>query len=99
MYYTPLTERQLEAMSTGTQVYTLRINEHLRSIIQETIDRRNDWTRSVPWTFTDFLHTAVREKVAKMKRSRRPRRRTTRPTSSAELAPSISPLAKTGASA
>lgn len=70
MYYTPGQERQLGAMSKGTQVYSVRINPFLVELARETIERRNNFCGGVPWTFSDFITIAMREKLAKMKRSR-----------------------------
>lgn len=57
-------------MSKGTQVYSVRIPSELSSEISKTINRRNLFSKEGPWTFTDFILMAVREKLAHMERSR-----------------------------
>ena len=64
-------------MSTkGTPVYSVRIPADLGDEIERTIRRRNDNTSHEPYLFGGFCLAAIREKIAKMKRSRRPRKST-----------------------
>jgi hypothetical protein len=60
--------------SKGTPIKTLRVPEDLSTEVQETIDRRNMWSRETAWTWTDFCLVAIREKIDKMRRSRESRR-------------------------
>lgn len=60
-------------MSKGNRIFAVRVDNVLLELIDETIQRRNTWTRGIPWTFSDFVRVAVLEKAKKMKRSRRPR--------------------------
>lgn len=60
-------------MSKGTRIFAVRLDNLLAEFIDQTIQRRNTWTRGIPWTFSDFVRVAVLEKVNKMTRSRRPR--------------------------
>jgi metal-responsive CopG/Arc/MetJ family transcriptional regulator len=60
-------------MSKGTQVYSVRINDALMQLVDEQIDSRNAWSPRTPWTRSDFIMTALREKLAKMKRCRNKR--------------------------
>lgn len=63
-------------MSTkGTPVQRFRLCEELYEEVIEAIDRRNLWSVQEPWTFSEFIRTAVREKLDKMERSRKPRGR------------------------
>lgn len=57
-------------MSRGTPVVSFRLLPSLKAEIMETIKRRNYYTMEAPWTFSDFLEQAIREKLAKMERSR-----------------------------
>jgi hypothetical protein len=66
-------------MSKGNRLFAFRMTAQLYALVEETIERRNVWTRNAPWTMTDFFHAAIREKIRKMRRSRKPRTRKTRP--------------------
>jgi hypothetical protein len=66
-------------MSAGTRVYALRIDGGMMEDAEETISRRNEFTRREPWNFSDFLRAAIREKIAKMQRSRRNRSKAPKP--------------------
>lgn len=57
-------------MSRGTRKAVVRIATDLLQEIQETIGRRNQWVGRYPWTLSDFLRIALREKIEKMRRSR-----------------------------
>jgi metal-responsive CopG/Arc/MetJ family transcriptional regulator len=62
-------------MSKGTRVYPVRLPADLVAEVELTVQRRNLMSREEPWTFSDFLRIALREKVCKMERSRKPRGR------------------------
>jgi hypothetical protein len=62
-------------MSKGTKVYPVRLDPGLMEDVEITIERRNMMTREAPWTLSDFLRIAIREKIRKMERCRRPRSR------------------------
>lgn len=58
-------------MSKGTRMKGVRIPPALMQEINETIERRNTWTRREPWKFTGFILQAIRDKIDQMKRSRK----------------------------
>lgn len=55
----------------GTPRLSFRCSQELQLDIQECIARRNTWSREAPWTLSDFIGLACREKIAKMGRSRK----------------------------
>lgn len=57
--------------SRGTPIRTFRCAEELWDDLQECIARRNMWSREQPWSASDFIGLAIKEKIAKMGRSRR----------------------------
>jgi metal-responsive CopG/Arc/MetJ family transcriptional regulator len=57
-------------MSAGTPRVTIRIDDELREEIEIVITDRNSRTRDRPWTLSDFIGIAIREKVLKMQRGR-----------------------------
>jgi hypothetical protein len=61
--------------SKGTQVYGVRLPMSLCCEVQSAIARRNSVSPAAPWTLSDFVRTALAEKLQKMRRSRRPHRR------------------------
>jgi len=61
-------------MSRGTPVVPVRVDQETMALVMETIQRRNFWTQCEPWSVSDFIRIALREKIAKMARCRRPRR-------------------------
>lgn len=62
-------------MSKGNQPYLVRIPPEQGREMNECITRRNIYTQFEPWNTQQFILTAIREKIAHMNRSRRPRRR------------------------
>lgn len=62
-------------MSKGTKRFAFRLPPSLIDEMEETISRRNHNAPGEPWTFSDFVRIACREKVAKMERSRGGRRK------------------------
>ena len=58
-------------MSKGTKLFAVRIAPDMQARIDETIQRRNLWTRGEDWSFSDFIRVAIEEKIRKMERSRR----------------------------
>ena len=69
-------------MSKGTPRVVIRLADQVVQEIELAIARRNLWSREVPWTLSDFLRVAIAEKLQKMARCRRPRRRPSAPDSS-----------------
>jgi len=59
----------------GSPRVILRIPQDLLSEMNEVIERRNAVTREEPWDMSAFIRTAIREKIAHVLRSRRPRPR------------------------
>lgn len=53
----------------------LRIPGEMLRQIEATIARRNFHSPEIPWNRTDFILSAIREKLGHMSRSRRPSRR------------------------
>jgi len=58
-------------MSKGTPNQTFRLLPSLKEECERTIARRNANSFEQPWTFTEFIEISLREKIAKMERSRR----------------------------
>lgn len=58
-------------MSKGSKIVQFRLPPALEAEVGITIARRNLYRRGRPWDRTGFLLTAIREKIAKMERSRR----------------------------
>jgi hypothetical protein len=61
--------------SKGTPIYPVRLGDALVNEVKLAIRRRNLFSWLEPWTFSEFVRTAVREKLDKMERCRRPRRK------------------------
>ena len=68
---TPFFNGRFCEMSKGTPNQTFRLLPSLKEECERTIARRNDNSFESPWTFTEFIELALREKIAKMERSRR----------------------------
>jgi hypothetical protein len=62
-------------MSQGSPMLGCRIPQDLLDEVSRTIARRNAWSPEEPWTQARFIVVAIREKLAKMKRSRTRRAR------------------------
>lgn len=58
-------------MSKGTKMYSFRLDADLVRAVQEAIDRRFLTTSTAPWTLSDYVRTAIAEKLAKAVRSNR----------------------------
>lgn len=58
-------------MSKGTDRYTFRLPQELMAAVATTIYRRNLHTDKEPWELSEFVRVAIKEKLAKMERSRR----------------------------
>jgi len=58
-------------MSKGSRIVKVRFPHGLLADTWETIRRRNEHTREAPWDMSEFIRSAVREKIEKMKRGRR----------------------------
>jgi hypothetical protein len=70
VYYTPKPlHEENNVSSKGTPIRTFRCQDDLWDQIKEAIERRNQWSRDEPWTLSDFMGAAIREKLAKMARS------------------------------
>jgi hypothetical protein len=50
---------------------TFRCQDSLWDEVIETVQRRNLWSRERPWTLSDFIGIALKEKIRKMARSRK----------------------------
>jgi hypothetical protein len=61
-------------MSAGAQVCPIRLSEGTLCEIRQVMESRNNFTSRTPWTFSDFIREAIREKIAHMKRSRKTRK-------------------------
>jgi len=57
-------------MSRGSPIVPVRIPAELLAEIGQVIDGRNERARGAPWTRSEFIVLALREKLAKMERSR-----------------------------
>jgi hypothetical protein len=57
-------------MGKGSPMLGVRISKDLLDEVNRTILRRNTWTFEEPWTMARFISIAIREKLAKMDRSR-----------------------------
>ena len=57
-------------MSQGTPVVMFRMPKQMLADILAVVHRRNRNTQDEPWTRTDFIRCAIREKLAKMARLR-----------------------------
>lgn len=57
-------------MSAGSPICPIRIPAALLAEIERVIENANERRKGEPWTRTAFILTAIREKVAKMERSR-----------------------------
>lgn len=56
-------------MTKGNPVLLVRVERELHEQITECIQRRNRRTREEPWDMSKFIRVAIRDKLAKMKRS------------------------------
>jgi hypothetical protein len=66
-------------MSEGSPRVIFRIPRKLALEMEAQIVKSHTTRREAPWTTTDFVIIAIKEKLAKMKRCARPRGRTPRP--------------------
>jgi hypothetical protein len=57
-------------MSKGTPLVVIRVPEDLKIEVEAVIEHRNWNSREEPWSFSDFVRIALREKIAKMARCR-----------------------------
>lgn len=73
VYYTTCFHLENPIPTKGTPVYPVRLDDDLVDEMKLAVQRRNLFSARAPWTFSDFIRTAVREKLDKMERSRRPR--------------------------
>lgn len=65
-------------MSKGSTIVPVRIPSDLLRQVEETYLGRNLFAPKNPWTLSDFVRVALKEKIAKMQRSRKKRRKTCR---------------------
>lgn len=56
-------------MSKGSRVVPVRFEEELLDAVAAMIASSNERRQGEPWTTSEFVRAAVREKLAKMKRS------------------------------
>jgi len=61
-------------VSLGSPKIVFRLSKEFLAEIEATIAKRNATAFGVGWSKTDFLHAAIREKLAHMQRSRKPRK-------------------------
>lgn len=54
----------------GRRIVNIRLDEADLVAMNATIARRNYYSPDAAWTRSDFIVAAIREKIAKMKRSR-----------------------------
>lgn len=59
-------------MSKGNDRYTVRIGPELITEMEEVIARTHLTRNDQPWTSSDFIRVAIREKLDKMERGRKP---------------------------
>jgi len=64
-------------MSIGSPRMTVRIPADLLAAVDRQVESRNAVAHGEPWTLSAFVVAALREKLAKMERSRSGRRRVT----------------------
>lgn len=69
--------------SKGSPMVALRIPQELLTEIEATMKKRNVVAFGEPWSRTDFILVAIKEKLAHMARSRRPGRRRRAPAANA----------------
>lgn len=62
-------------MSKGTPLIAVRIHPQLYAEMEATIERANLYRIEEAYDVSSFVRTAIREKIAHMKRSRRTRKR------------------------
>lgn len=60
-------------MAKGTPVVPVRISDEMMMEVEEAIRSRNAVAFDAPWTVSDFIRKAIREKLSHMERSRRSR--------------------------
>jgi hypothetical protein len=58
-------------MSVGSPMVAVRFNPKLLTLMMARIEEANRNRQGAPWTRSDFILTAVREKLSKMERSRK----------------------------
>jgi Arc/MetJ-type ribon-helix-helix transcriptional regulator len=73
-------------VSEGTPRHTFRLEDELVAEVVKTVHKRNTYTGDVPWTISDFVRIALREKLDKMARSRTRNRVSDTPPSKQEWA-------------
>ena len=57
-------------MSAGNRIVNVRFDESTYSRVQEEVERRNDVSRDAVWTVSDYVRSAVLEKIAHSDRGR-----------------------------
>lgn len=62
-------------MSKGTPIHPIRLSVDLLNRILRQMKMTEFWSREAQLTLSDWIRRACEEKLAKMARSRRPRRR------------------------
>lgn len=58
-------------MSKGSTLYPVRMPKELEEKVFQAIEDRNKLTTVEPWTFSEFVRSAIREKLNHMQRSRK----------------------------
>lgn len=62
-------------MGKGSPVIPIRFPVDLLAVVDQEVSRSADYRTDGPWTRSSFVLAAVREKLAKMERSRKWRRK------------------------
>lgn len=62
-------------MSKGSRIIPVRIGGELLAEIQETIERRNQLTREMPWDMSAFVRAAIGDKLRHLRRAAEQARR------------------------
>jgi hypothetical protein len=72
-------------MSKGSPIITLRLPPALLTLVRSAIARSEHTRFEGPWDLSSFIVAAIREKLAHMERSNRPRRKAKQPPESAAM--------------
>lgn len=57
-------------MSKGSPIIPIRIPAEVLASMDLTIVQRNTYTHNEPWSRSSFIISAIKDKIAKMERSR-----------------------------
>ncbi len=62
-------------MSLGSPIIQVRLQADELAVVDAVLEKRNTNSGRSPWTRSDFIRAALREKLEKMARSRKSRNR------------------------